>query len=165
MAKNSFLVILKRTPAQQQSQLMVSLLSLLPVILQHVHLATFAIPSRALVVSEQQARLNMKPNSVLKHTESRLSLHGEDEKEQKLWIHTVPKEIVDSVSDKEKKRQEVICELIYTERDFVMIWSIYATFGSSRCVPPTLFRCSTRVIFTNRVWHDPRGACRQCQIG
>lgn len=68
---------------------------------------------------EQQARLNMKPNSVLKRTESRLSLHGEDEKEQKLWIHTVPKEIVDSVSDKEKKRQEVICELIYTERDFV----------------------------------------------
>lgn len=68
---------------------------------------------------EQQARLNMKPNSVLKRAESRLSLHGDDEKEQKLWIHTVPKEIADSVSDKEKKRQEVICELIYTERDFV----------------------------------------------
>lgn len=68
---------------------------------------------------EQQARLNMKPNPVLKRAESRLSLHGDDEKEQKLWIHTVPKSIADSVSDKEKKRQEVICELIYTERDFV----------------------------------------------
>lgn len=68
---------------------------------------------------EQQARLNMKPNAVLKRAESRLSLHGDDEKEHKLWIHTVPKDIVDSVTDKEKKRQEVICELIYTERDFV----------------------------------------------
>lgn len=68
---------------------------------------------------EQQARLNMKPQSVLKRAESRLSLHGDDEKEQKLWIHTVSKEVADSVSEKEQKRQEVICELIYTERDFV----------------------------------------------
>src|SRR5690606_3237502 len=68
---------------------------------------------------EQQARLNLKPQSVLKRQDSRSSLHGDDEKEQKLWIQTVPKEIVDSVSDKEKKRQEVICEAIYTERDFV----------------------------------------------
>jgi hypothetical protein len=36
-----------------------------------------------------------------------------------LWIHTVPKEIVDSVSDQEKRRQEAINEVIYTERDFV----------------------------------------------
>jgi hypothetical protein len=36
-----------------------------------------------------------------------------------LWIHTVPKEIVDSVSDQEKRRQEVINEVIYTEHDFV----------------------------------------------
>lgn len=68
---------------------------------------------------EQQARLNMKPQAVLKRNESRLSIHGDDEKEQKLWIHTVSKEVAESVSDKEKKRQEVICELIYTERDFV----------------------------------------------
>lgn len=68
---------------------------------------------------EQQARLNMKPQPGLRREESRSSLHGDDEKEQKLWIHTVPKEIADGVSEKEKKRQEVICELIYTERDFV----------------------------------------------
>ncbi|CAN6672251.1 RHO1 GDP-GTP exchange protein 2 [Trichomonascus vanleenenianus] len=68
---------------------------------------------------EQQARLNMKPQPGLKRAESRLSLHGDDEKEQKLWIHTVSKEVADSVSDSEKKRQEVICEVIYTERDFV----------------------------------------------
>jgi hypothetical protein len=68
---------------------------------------------------EQQARLNIKPQPGLKRQESRSSLHGDDEKEQKLWIHTVPKEIADGVSEKEKKRQEVIMEAIYTERDFV----------------------------------------------
>ncbi|KAJ7714757.1 CNH domain-containing protein [Mycena metata] len=36
-----------------------------------------------------------------------------------LWIHSVPAEIVASVSDAEKKRQEAINEVIYTERDFV----------------------------------------------
>lgn len=36
-----------------------------------------------------------------------------------LWIHTVPQEVVNSVSDLEKKRQEAINEVIYTERDFV----------------------------------------------
>ena len=36
-----------------------------------------------------------------------------------LWIHTVSKEIIDSVTDQEKRRQEAINEVIYTERDFV----------------------------------------------
>lgn len=36
-----------------------------------------------------------------------------------LWVHSVPPEIVNSVSEKEKKRQEAINEVIYTERDFV----------------------------------------------
>ena len=31
----------------------------------------------------------------------------------------MPKEIVDSVSDQEKRRQEAINEVMYTERDFV----------------------------------------------
>ena len=35
------------------------------------------------------------------------------------WIHTVSKEIVDSVSDQDKRRQEAINEVIYTECDFV----------------------------------------------
>ncbi|KAI5795885.1 CNH domain-containing protein [Pyronema domesticum] len=68
---------------------------------------------------EQQARLNLKPQPGLKRQDSRSSLHAEEEKEQKLWIHSVPKEIAEGVSDKEKKRQEVIMEAIYTERDFV----------------------------------------------
>jgi hypothetical protein len=69
---------------------------------------------------EQQARLNMRIQPGLKHEESRASLHEDkDSEEQKLWINTVPKEISDSVSEKEQKRQEVISELMYTERDFV----------------------------------------------
>ena len=69
---------------------------------------------------EQQARLNMRIQPGLKREESRASLHEDkDNEEQKLWINTVPKEISDSVSEKEQKRQEVISELMYTERDFV----------------------------------------------
>ncbi|KAF2202340.1 CNH-domain-containing protein [Delitschia confertaspora ATCC 74209] len=68
---------------------------------------------------EQQARLNLKPQPGLKRAESRASLHEDASDEQKLWINTVPKEVADSVSDKEKKRQEIISELMYTERDFV----------------------------------------------
>lgn len=36
-----------------------------------------------------------------------------------LWIHSVSQEVADSVSEKERKRQEAINEVIYTERDFV----------------------------------------------
>jgi hypothetical protein len=68
---------------------------------------------------EQQARLNLKPQPGLKREESRASLHEDNDDEQKLWINTVSKEVAESVSDKEQKRQEVISELMYTERDFV----------------------------------------------
>lgn len=68
---------------------------------------------------EQQARLNLKPQPGLKREESRSSLHVDESEEQKLWINTVSKEVADSVSEREKKRQEVICEIMYTERDFV----------------------------------------------
>lgn len=36
-----------------------------------------------------------------------------------LWIDSVSQEILDSVDDQEKKRQEAINEVMYTERDFV----------------------------------------------
>ena len=68
---------------------------------------------------EQQQRLNMKVTPGLKRETSRSSLHDEVENEQKLWINTVSKEVSDSVSEHEKKRQEVISEIMYTERDFV----------------------------------------------
>lgn len=68
---------------------------------------------------EQQARLNLKPQPGLRKQESKASLHDDDDDEKKLWIMTVSKEVADSITDKEKKRQEVISELMYTERDFV----------------------------------------------
>ncbi|KAL4793017.1 CNH domain-containing protein [Aspergillus venezuelensis] len=70
---------------------------------------------------EQQARLNLNPTPVLRTSTSKSSLHGDDDggDDQKLWINMVPKEVSDNVDDKEKKRQEIIFELMYTERDFV----------------------------------------------
>jgi RHO1 GDP-GTP exchange protein 1/2 len=69
---------------------------------------------------EQQSRLNLKPQPGLRREKSQASLYDADETdEQKLWINTVSQEIADSVGDREKKRQEVISEIMYTERDFV----------------------------------------------
>ncbi|KAI7820058.1 CNH domain-containing protein [Gamsiella multidivaricata] len=66
---------------------------------------------------EQQSRLNLTPNGGLKRALSRSS--SKEKKDQRLWITSVPKEISDACSLEEKKRQEVIFELIYTEKDFV----------------------------------------------
>lgn len=70
---------------------------------------------------EQQAKLNLKPQPGLRPSASKGSLHGDedDNDDQKLWINMVPKEVADSVEDREKKRQEIIFEIMYTERDFV----------------------------------------------
>ena len=68
---------------------------------------------------EQQARLNLKPQPGLRRQQSSASLHADEADEQKLWINTVSQEVADSVGDREKKRQEVISEIMYTERDFV----------------------------------------------
>jgi hypothetical protein len=69
---------------------------------------------------EQQARLNMRLQPGLKRVESQASLHEDlNDEEQKLWINSVPKEVADSITESEQKRQEVISELMYTERDFV----------------------------------------------
>ncbi|KAI1343604.1 CNH domain-containing protein [Xylariaceae sp. FL0016] len=69
---------------------------------------------------EQVSRLNLKPQVGLKKDQDAIINDDIDQTdEQKLWINTVPKEIAESVGDKEKKRQEVISEICYTERDFV----------------------------------------------
>ncbi|KAH9213834.1 CNH domain-containing protein [Leptodontidium sp. 2 PMI_412] len=70
---------------------------------------------------EQQSRLNLKPQPGLRREKSEASLHDDNDApdEQKLWINTVSQEVADSVSEREKKRQEVISEIMYTERDFV----------------------------------------------
>ncbi|KAF2716166.1 CNH-domain-containing protein [Polychaeton citri CBS 116435] len=73
---------------------------------------------------EQQQRLNLKQSPGLRKEASTESLHGDDDDdtsgaEQKLWINTVSADVAASTSEREKKRQEVISELAYTERDFV----------------------------------------------
>jgi len=70
--------------------------------------------------TDQQKHLNMRVQSALKREVSRISLQEDIERtdEQRLWINMVPKAISDITSEREKKRQEVICELCYTERDF-----------------------------------------------
>jgi hypothetical protein len=54
-----------------------------------------------------------------------------------LWVHSVPQEIVNSVSETEKKRQEAINEVIYTERDFVRdmeyLRDVRFLFGALTC--------------------------------
>ncbi|CAO1626941.1 unnamed protein product [Sympodiomycopsis kandeliae] len=67
---------------------------------------------------EQQARLNMKPHPVLKRSISRESL-GDVKEPGALWAESVSKEVLESVPEQERKRQELINEVIYTERDFV----------------------------------------------
>ncbi|KAI8966442.1 CNH-domain-containing protein [Daldinia sp. FL1419] len=69
---------------------------------------------------EQVSRLNLKPQVGLrKDQDATINDDADQTDEQKLWINTVPKEIAESVGDREKKRQEVISEICYTERDFV----------------------------------------------
>lgn len=61
--------------------------------------------------------MNLAPNGGLKRGVSRSA--SKEKKDQRLWITSVPKEVSEKLPDKEKKRQEVIYELIYTEKDFV----------------------------------------------
>ena len=67
---------------------------------------------------EQQARLNMKPQPGLKRSISKESL-GDVKDQGALWAESVSEDVLKSVSDEERKRQELINEVIYTERDFV----------------------------------------------
>ena len=70
---------------------------------------------------EQVSRLNLKINPGLRK-EDAINVNDDEvdqTDEQKLWINSVPKEVADAVGEREKKRQEVISEICYTERDFV----------------------------------------------
>ncbi|KAG8901264.1 RHO1 GDP-GTP exchange protein 2, partial [Tulasnella sp. 408] len=69
---------------------------------------------------EQQARLNMKPHPGLRRGLSDQSLGDTPVRETgTLWVHSVPAEIAATMPDQEKKRQEAINEMIYTERGFI----------------------------------------------
>lgn len=75
---------------------------------------------------EQQARLNLKREGLSGGLEDVKGLKRSDSIDSlilrepgSLWIHSVPQEVIDSTPDLEKKRQEAINEVFYTERDFV----------------------------------------------
>lgn len=69
---------------------------------------------------EQQARLNLKPRGGLKRAVSKLSLHDNEPSHSKtLWYETVDQSVLDKLDKLEKMRQELIYELIYTERDYL----------------------------------------------
>lgn len=77
-----------------------------------------------------------------------------------LWIHSVPQAIVDSVSDQEKRRQEAINEVIYTERDFVRDMeylrdvSAWPSFPSRQIIDFYIALDQT----LERIGHHPRAA-------
>ena len=79
--------------------------------------------------------------------------------EQKLWINTVPKEIAESVGDREKKRQEVISEICYTERDFVKDLEYLRDFwilplrSNGSPIPTARREVVVRNIFSNVIDH------------
>jgi hypothetical protein len=108
---------------------------------------------------EQVSRLNLKMVPSLQK-ESAVPVGDDDvdqTDEQKLWINSVPKEIADSVSDKEKKRQEVISEIFYTERDFVKdleylrdFWILPLRMKQSP-IPPNRRDFVVKTIFSNIV--------------
>ncbi|OZJ04392.1 hypothetical protein BZG36_02413 [Bifiguratus adelaidae] len=65
---------------------------------------------------EQRARMEITHEGNLQRSMSRLSIHEQD---QRLWSLSAPSDIANSVNSQERKRQEAIYELIYTEKDFV----------------------------------------------
>jgi len=110
---------------------------------------------------EQVSRLNLKINPGLRKPDS---AHVQDDEvdqtdEQKLWINSVPKEIAEKVSEKEKKRQEVISEICYTERDFVKDLEYLRDFWISPLrskaspIPPQRREKVVRTIFSNIIDH------------
>ncbi|KAK1750245.1 CNH domain-containing protein [Echria macrotheca] len=108
---------------------------------------------------EQVSRTNGKASAGLRKEATPVNDDDVDQTdEQKLWINTVPKEIADSTGDKEKKRQEVISEICYTERDFVKdleylrdfwILPLRGKMGVPSCIPSQRRERVVRNIFSN----------------
>lgn len=111
---------------------------------------------------EQVSRLNLKMAGPGLKKEGDANMNDDDADqtdEQKLWINTVPREVADSVGDREKKRQEVISELCYTERDFCKDLEYLRDFwilplrSKASPIPPTRRDKVVRNIFSNITDH------------
>lgn len=110
---------------------------------------------------EQVSRLNLKINPGLRKDDA-TTLHDDEADqtdEQKLWINSVPKEIADAVDEREKKRQEVISEICYTERDFVKDLEYLRDFwilplrSKLSPIPPQRREKVVKTIFSNIIDH------------
>ncbi|KAJ3558567.1 hypothetical protein NP233_g11485 [Leucocoprinus birnbaumii] len=104
---------------------------------------------------EQQARLNMKPQPGLSKQISKESLIDLPEVGT-LWVHSVPQEIVNSVSETEKKRQEAINEVIYTERDFVRDMEYLRDTWMTRLQESEVIPAERRKAFVQQVFWNVR---------
>lgn len=110
---------------------------------------------------EQVSRLNLKIGAGLRKPESANINDDEVDQtdEQKLWINSVPKEIAEKVTEKEKKRQEVISEICYTERDFVKDLEYLRDFwimplrSKASPIPPQRREKVVKTIFSNIIDH------------
>ncbi|EPY50252.1 RhoGEF Rgf2 [Schizosaccharomyces cryophilus OY26] len=101
---------------------------------------------------EQQARLHMKVQPVLKAGASYLV--DKQEEEHRLWSDNVPKHIVEQIDNREWKRQEIIFEIIYTERDFVRDIEYIRDFwikplSTSNVIPEKFRQPFIRTVFHN----------------
>ncbi|TQN70379.1 Rho1 guanine nucleotide exchange factor 1 [Colletotrichum shisoi] len=110
---------------------------------------------------EQVSRLNLKIQPGLKKESDNAANEDDVDQtdEQKLWINSVPREVADSVGDREKKRQEVISEICYTERDFVKDLEYLRDFwilplrSKASPIPANKREKVVRSIFSNIVDH------------
>ncbi|WBW74140.1 RhoGEF for Rho1 Rgf2 [Schizosaccharomyces osmophilus] len=101
---------------------------------------------------EQQTRLHMKVQPILKAGASYLL--DKQEEDHRLWADNVPKHIVEQIDHREWKRQEVIFEIIYTERDFVRDIEYIRDFwikplSSSNVIPEKFRQPFIRTVFHN----------------
>lgn len=80
---------------------------------------------------EQQARLNLKPKPGLQRSVSSESI-GDIREPGSLWIYSVPPDVAEKTSDQEKRRQEALNEVFYTERDFVRDMEYLQNVGQRR---------------------------------
>jgi RHO1 GDP-GTP exchange protein 1/2 len=110
---------------------------------------------------EQVSRLNLKIQPGLRKEEDASANDDDADQtdEQKLWINSVPREVADSVGEREKKRQEVISEICYTERDFVKDLEYLRDFwilplrSKASPIPNTRRERVVKTIFSNVIDH------------
>ncbi|KAJ3081352.1 RHO1 GDP-GTP exchange protein 2 [Quaeritorhiza haematococci] len=103
---------------------------------------------------EQQTRLQQQMSSMLQRSPSRSSFAADEDFKDKLWSTTVSKEISDSVSDDERKRQEAIFEIVQSEREFVadleLVQRLYLEpLRTSKIIPEQRRDAFCRKIFIN----------------